>query len=69
MTLSIEGKAENGGKVMFSFELAYAGVFRIVNVPKEKPASAGHDRMPAAAVPPLRAKSSRPRFATAASRP
>ena len=35
VTLSIEGKAENGGKVMFSFELAYAGVFRIVNVPKE----------------------------------
>ena len=35
MTLSIEGKAENAGKVMFSFELAYAGVFRIVNVPKE----------------------------------
>src|SRR6202166_4406960 len=35
VTLSIEGKAENGGKVMFSFELAYAGVVRIVNVPKE----------------------------------
>ena len=35
MTLSIEGKAENAGKVMFSFELAYAGVFRIVNVPQE----------------------------------
>ena len=35
VTLSVEGKAENGGKVMFSFELAYAGVFRIVNVPKE----------------------------------
>src|SRR5260221_11517918 len=35
VTLSIEGKAENGGKVMFSFELAYAGVFRIVNVSKE----------------------------------
>ena len=33
--LSIEGKAETGGKVMFSFDLAYAGVFRIVNVPKE----------------------------------
>ena len=35
VTLSIEGKAENAGKVMFSFELAYAGVFRIANVPKE----------------------------------
>src|SRR6202051_4485620 len=33
--LSVEGKAENGGKVMFSFDLAYAGVFRIMNVPKE----------------------------------
>ena len=33
--LSIEGKAESAGKVMFSFDLAYAGVFRIVNVPKE----------------------------------
>ena len=35
VTLSVEGKAENAGKVMFSFELIYAGVFRIVNVPKE----------------------------------
>src|SRR2546423_8964300 len=35
VTLSVEGKAENAGKVMFSFELAYAGVFRIANVPKE----------------------------------
>src|SRR5204862_6383151 len=35
VTLSIGGKAENAGKVMFSFDLAYAGVFRIVNVPKE----------------------------------
>ncbi|MCA6126358.1 protein-export chaperone SecB, partial [Bradyrhizobium sp. WSM 1704] len=33
--LSIEGKAEGAGKVMFSFDLAYAGVFRVVNVPKE----------------------------------
>lgn len=35
VTLSIEGKAENAGTVLFSFELAYAGVFRIVNVPAE----------------------------------
>ena len=35
VTLAIEGKAENGGSVMFSFELAYAGVFRIANVPEE----------------------------------
>jgi preprotein translocase subunit SecB len=33
--LAVEGKAENGGKVLFSFDLAYAGVFRIANVPKE----------------------------------
>jgi len=35
VTLSVEGKAENAGKMIFSFDLAYAGVFRIVNVPKE----------------------------------
>jgi preprotein translocase subunit SecB len=35
VTLTVEGKAETAGKVMFSFELAYAGVFRIANVPKE----------------------------------
>ena len=35
VTLSVEGKAENGGKMIFSFELSYAGVFRILNVPKE----------------------------------
>src|SRR5437879_8590148 len=35
VTLSIEGKAENGGQVMNSFELAYGDVLRIVNVPKE----------------------------------
>ena len=35
VTLSVDGKAENGGKVMFSFELKYAGVFRIQNVPQE----------------------------------
>ena len=35
VALSVEGKAETAGKVMFSFELIYAGVFRIVNVPQE----------------------------------
>jgi preprotein translocase subunit SecB len=35
VALLIEGKAENGGKTMFSFDLTYAGVFRIMNVPKE----------------------------------
>ncbi len=33
--LKLEGKAETAGSVMFSFELIYAGVFRILNVPKE----------------------------------
>ena len=35
VALLIEGKAENGGKTMFSFDLTYAGVFRIMNVPQE----------------------------------
>lgn len=35
VTLSIEGKAENAGNLLFGFELAYAGVFRIQNVPQE----------------------------------
>jgi len=35
VTLHIEGKAESAGKVLFSFDLAYGGVFRIVNVPQE----------------------------------
>ena len=51
VTLSVEGKAENAGKLMFSFDLAYAGVFRIVNVPKENLHPVDHDRMPTAVVP------------------
>lgn len=35
VTLSIEGKAEIDNTVLFNFELAYAGVFRIQNVPQE----------------------------------
>jgi preprotein translocase subunit SecB len=35
VTLSIEGKAENEGTLLFGFELAYGGVFRIQNVPQE----------------------------------
>src|SRR6202451_2062963 len=34
-TITVEGKEATGGKVMFRFGLAYAGVFRIVSVPKE----------------------------------
>jgi len=33
--LSIEGKAETSGTLMFSFELVYAGVFRIQNIPQD----------------------------------
>lgn len=35
VTLSIEGKAENAGSLLFGFELAYSGVFRVQNVPQE----------------------------------
>ena len=33
--LRIEGKAELNGSVLFAFELSYAGVFRIQNVPQD----------------------------------
>jgi preprotein translocase subunit SecB len=33
--LKLDGKAETAGAVMFSFELTFAGVFRIQNVPQE----------------------------------
>ncbi len=32
VALKLEGKAEAGGSVLFSFELVYAGIFRIQNV-------------------------------------
>lgn len=35
VTLKFEGKAEIGGTLMFRFELEFAGVFRIRNVPQE----------------------------------
>ena len=35
VSLSIEGKAENENFTLFGFELIYAGVFRIQNVPQE----------------------------------
>ena len=35
VTLKTEGKAERDGKVLFSFDLSFAGVFRIQNVPQE----------------------------------
>jgi preprotein translocase subunit SecB len=33
--LRLEGKAEGGGNVLFSFELVFAGIFRIQNVPQD----------------------------------
>jgi preprotein translocase subunit SecB len=33
--LKLEGKTEAAGAVMFSFDLVYAGVFRIVNIPQD----------------------------------
>jgi len=35
VTLKLEGKAETEGKLMFRFELEFAGVFRIQSVPPE----------------------------------
>lgn len=51
VTLSVEGKAETAGKIMFSFELAYAGCVPHHQRAEGESASAGHDRMPAPAVP------------------
>jgi preprotein translocase subunit SecB len=33
--LKIEGKAESAGSVLFQFELLYAGVFRMLNIPEQ----------------------------------
>ena len=35
VSLKIEGKAEEKGNLLFRFELEFAGVFRILNVPQE----------------------------------
>jgi preprotein translocase subunit SecB len=35
VTLKLEGKAESAGSVLFVFDLTFAGMFRIQNVPKE----------------------------------
>jgi len=35
VVLKLEGKAEMAGKVLFAFDLSYAGVFRIQNVPQD----------------------------------
>jgi len=33
--LKLDGKADSGGNVLFAFDLTFAGVFRIQNVPQE----------------------------------
>src|SRR6266508_3483450 len=33
--LNLDGKAEVAGEVLFSFELVYAGLFRLQNIPQE----------------------------------
>jgi preprotein translocase subunit SecB len=35
VVLQLNGKAETGANLMFSFELEFGGVFRILNVPQE----------------------------------
>jgi preprotein translocase subunit SecB len=35
VTLRLEGKAESQGMLLYSFELVFAGMFRIVNVPAD----------------------------------
>ena len=35
VTLQLEGKAERGETVLFAFELAFAGIFRLQNLPPE----------------------------------
>ncbi len=35
VTLRIEGKAQADSLVLFGFELFYAGIFRVINVPQE----------------------------------
>ena len=35
VSLKLEGKAENSGTVLFAFDLTFAGMFRLQNVPQE----------------------------------
>lgn len=35
VTLRLEGKSESGGMLLYGFELVYAGVFRVMNVPAD----------------------------------
>jgi preprotein translocase subunit SecB len=35
VSLKLEGKAESAGSVLFAFDLTFAGVFRVQNVPQQ----------------------------------
>jgi preprotein translocase subunit SecB len=35
VTLAIEGKAESQGTLLYGFELVFAGIFRVINVPQD----------------------------------
>jgi preprotein translocase subunit SecB len=35
VTLKLEGKSESGGMLLYGFELVFAGVFRVMNVPPD----------------------------------
>ena len=35
VSLNLEGKAESAGSVLFAFDLTFAGIFRVQNVPAE----------------------------------
>jgi preprotein translocase subunit SecB len=35
VSLKLDGKAENSGSVLFAFDLTFAGVFRVQNVPQQ----------------------------------
>jgi preprotein translocase subunit SecB len=35
VTLAIEGKAEAQGMLLYGFELVFAGIFRVINVPQD----------------------------------
>ena len=49
--LKLEGDGKIGTEVLFAFELTYAGVFRVRNMPAGSAPPGDHDRVPAAAVP------------------
>ena len=36
VSLKLDGKAESSGSVLFAFDLTFAGVFRVQNVPQEQ---------------------------------